>query len=455
MQYTENYSLRKPQAAETASYQDLNYNSDKIDGIMADNRQISLNMYVSGNTYNSGDIVGYENPSTHRIKAYKCNTDGTTGTWDSTKWDLTNLGTEIKLAVASGGDNANQNIADEYDPTESYVTDNYVIYNSLLYKCIGATTGAWDSTKWQSCVVTDEMGQGGTTVIANPSGTATDDLEKIQIGNDIYDIPSGGGGGNEQELTYAEYLALTDAQRLNGTNYFVTDINGDGSEFQPVIYSDAEREVGVWYDGKPLYQKTFYCNPKVSINSNSWGNIATISEVVNVIKAEAVNNDSGEYAYYSVAGACSSSKVLSVLNPRNNVNIQVEWVTFWYTKPTDTTGSGIWTPQGVPAHHYSTSEQVIGTWIDGSTLYEKTFTGSVTMPSNSWYDFTLDSGIDIVHVEDAKYIQSGGETVDMNWYRSSSIYSCYTVATNIISALQVGIANISGYRFVVQYTKSS
>ena len=425
MQYTDNYGLRKPQAAETASYQDLNYNSDKIDGIMADNRQISLSMYVSGNTYNSGDIVGYENPSTHRIKAYKCNADGTTGTWDGTKWDLTNLATEIKLAAASGGDNANQNIADEYDPTESYVADNYVIYNSLLYKCIGATTGAWDSTKWQSCVVTDEMGSGG------------------------------GGGGNEQELTYAQYLALTDAQRSNGTNYFVTDINGDGSEFQPVIYSDAEREVGVWYDGKPLYQKTFYCNPKVSINANSWGNIATISEVVNVIKTEAVNNESGEYAYYSVAGFCSSSKVLSVLNPRNNAIIQVEWVTFWYTKPTDAAGSGIWTPQGVPAHHYSTSEQVIGTWVDGSTLYEKTFTGSATMPSNSWYDFTLDSGIDIVHVEDAKYTQSGGGTVDMNWYRSASIYSCYTVATNIISALQVGIANISGYRFVVQYTKSS
>lgn len=29
------------------------------------------------------------------------------------------------------------------------------------------------------------------------------------------------------------------------------------------------------------------------------------------------------------------------------------------------------TKTGVPTHHYSTDEQVIGTWIDGSTLYEK------------------------------------------------------------------------------------
>ena len=28
---------------------------------------------------------------------------------------------------------------------------------------------------------------------------------------------------------------------------------------------------------------------------------------------------------------------------------------------------------GVPTHHYSTNEQVIGTWIDGKPLYEKTF----------------------------------------------------------------------------------
>lgn len=37
---------------------------------------------------------------------------------------------------------------------------------------------------------------GSTTVIANPTGIATETLEKIQIGNVIYSIPSGGGGGN-------------------------------------------------------------------------------------------------------------------------------------------------------------------------------------------------------------------------------------------------------------------
>jgi hypothetical protein len=36
-------------------------------------------------------------------------------------------------------------------------------------------------------------GGGGTNVVANPSGTATDTLNKLQVGNDIYSV--GGGSG--------------------------------------------------------------------------------------------------------------------------------------------------------------------------------------------------------------------------------------------------------------------
>lgn len=39
-------------------------------------------------------------------------------------------------------------------------------------------------------------GSGGTTVVANPEGTATETLNKLQVGNSIYSIPSGGGGAS-------------------------------------------------------------------------------------------------------------------------------------------------------------------------------------------------------------------------------------------------------------------
>ncbi|MBR1703169.1 MAG: hypothetical protein IJ716_14680, partial [Lachnospiraceae bacterium] len=44
-----------------------------------------------------------------------------------------------------------------------------------------------------------------------------------------------------------------------------------------------------------------------------------------------------------------------------------------YTKISDSPGSGTWTPSGVPAVHYSTEEQVVGTWMN-KPLYQRTFT---------------------------------------------------------------------------------
>ena len=45
-------------------------------------------------------------------------------------------------------------------------------------------------------VVHSEYGE-GSTAVANPEGEATDALEKIQIGDDVYSI-SGGGGGTDR-----------------------------------------------------------------------------------------------------------------------------------------------------------------------------------------------------------------------------------------------------------------
>lgn len=44
-------------------------------------------------------------------------------------------------------------------------------------------------------VVHEEYGE-GSTAVANPEGEATDALEKIQIGDDVYSISGGGGGEN-------------------------------------------------------------------------------------------------------------------------------------------------------------------------------------------------------------------------------------------------------------------
>ena len=59
--------------------------------------------------------------------------------------------------LGEGGDVANPNIADVYDPTQTYNTGDRRIYNDVLYVCNDDNvTGAWDSTKWDSATI-DEI----------------------------------------------------------------------------------------------------------------------------------------------------------------------------------------------------------------------------------------------------------------------------------------------------------
>lgn len=64
----------------------------------------------------------------------------------------------------------------------------------------------WDGTeeKWKN-----GNGGGGTTVIANPTGTPTDDLNSIQIGSDIYRIVGGGGGGGTAKALVMKTMTWT------------------------------------------------------------------------------------------------------------------------------------------------------------------------------------------------------------------------------------------------------
>ena len=80
---------------------------------------------------------------------------------------------------------------------------------------------------------------------------------------------TGGGGGdaNDTELTWDEYQELTEEEKNNGTNYYITDVNSDGMDgrFQPVMYSTKERVIGVWTNGKPLYERCLQAEESVVV----------------------------------------------------------------------------------------------------------------------------------------------------------------------------------------------
>ena len=193
---------------------------------------------------------------------------------------------------------------------------------------------------------------------------------------------------------------------FNGIDY----AGGSGNYFNPIIYSDVERKVGVWRDNKPLYQKTVHINalPSSATSQTYAHNIANIDKICN---------------YYGIGRASSGSSVLlnRVGMSGSNVNGAISYdlyvnktnitvsvgqdrsgieadVTIWYTKTTDIAGSGDYNTYGVPTVHYSTSEQVIGTWINGKPIYQRTwdFSGSPIMtPYAQWVDTGISASVNI------------------------------------------------------------
>jgi len=214
-----------------------------------------------------------------------------------------------------------------------------------------------------------------------------------------------------------------------GINYYIT------SE----CYSTEEREVGCWIDGRPLYCKAIHFTdgtPDKEISSNSWTAVGvTIANDVCIIKCFGTSDDGT--AQGSLL-AWNDSGTLKLQTPRNSTGYVVD-VILYYIKTSDTAGSGIWTPNGIPAVHYSTDEHIIGTWIDGSTLYEKT----LAIPSLSAGSNTINHGISnfgkMIYCEGT--INYDGDDLILP-YMQTQVTSGYV-------AYGIGISNFNSTRYFI------
>lgn len=417
--YTDNYQLTKPTMAETADIRTINGNMDTIDDILHAS-QISL--------------------------------------------------------------------ADAYDSTQTYNTDDVVMYEFLMYKCLeDNVTGTWDATKWERTVASSS-GASGTEVVPNPQGTPTADLNTIGIAGDIFNIAGSGGGGNvygafidtnrviqantifnsDTSYTATEDCAVVYSIAVNtGTNgqIFVDgkEINafysgngimqptdtlylkagqtvsfkptyssgtssytvygltfGTQNIFTPQIYSTEERCVGVWIDNKPLYAKTY----PITFSSNYVDITVDSTHEIKLLDGGVDSNNHDNFihlGYTSQSDLCGAYEYeLGKICFQNTyyASRPIGWLTTFYTKTTDTAGSGSYNTLGVPTHHYSTEEQVIGTWIDGKPLYEKTITGTVTINSRIegiFYYGTVDiSSLNIdtgFFIDEASYYMDGTNNI--------------------------------------------
>ena len=217
--------------------------------------------FSAAQTYEVGDFVIYQE------NLYKCITAiSTPAAWDSTKWMRALITNE--MGQGSGGDYANQNIADTYNITSTYAVGDYVIYAGLLYKCIAAveTPGPFNATYWEHCVVTDEMGSGGgggtsITKLWDAGFTPSPGVWlEYDFGEDLetYDaivilfVVSGWEGNNSDSVTvypkiqhlnttkYYHYIKGTDYGiqfwRVSGTTYGLGSIDGNYPPQYKAVY---------------------------------------------------------------------------------------------------------------------------------------------------------------------------------------------------------------------------
>lgn len=326
----------------------------------------------------------------------------------------------LEKRIDDGFDTVEVNMTGTVAPTASQGKDGDVYYQTetvggvtsvveMFIKILGAWLeveiggGGGGATVYVSTTQPDaSVGENGNLYAQYhlSDGLPVIDAFFVKIAGAWASISTGGGGSTYVELTQAQYDALTPAEKNNGTVYFITDTNGDGENFQPVIYSLEEREIGVWTDGKPLYERTHHIVPSSPIQpqTETTLNLPDMTDAdkyfyVDVIGGyKGTEQDVAHWTQFTFEGNRSDASAVCVR--QSTASSLVVWtgsnsgyfpqvstdnricefyITIRYTKTTDTAGSGTWTPQGVPAVHYSADEHIIGTWIDGSTLYEKTF----------------------------------------------------------------------------------
>lgn len=317
----------------------------------------------------------------------------------------------------------------------------------------------YDGTDWINANAGG--GSGGHTIL-NDSGTSLAQQPNLQF-KGAYSKNDSINSKTEvnviRSMTKAEFDLLSDAEKVGIIDVIDVTSNSE-NEFQPVIYSTDEREIGVWTDGKPLYQKSFSYN----VSSSTTYSINVTSCNIDVFVSYELSGAGNTYYY---GGGDYIRAYIADVNPVTTLIVTggssypkaIGYITIRYTKTTDTAGSGQWTPQGVPAVHYSTDEHIIGTWVDESTLYEKTW--NVTAPSSTTSTRVVDlSGMNInkiifqdafISVSDNITPHGGGSFVI--WYRTPNNA---TTPNNCIMCTVSNSTYCSGDMSVtLRYTKSS
>ena len=136
------------------------------------------------------------------------------------------LETDSKTALGAINEAAmDKNLADPYSNQATYAVGDFVIYRTVLYKCVTAVSVAedFDSTKWTQAKVSDMTGGDASSKMdkANPSGTGTFSLNrKANTAVGDYSVTEGYNGTASGNYSHAEgALATASGQYSHAQGY--------------------------------------------------------------------------------------------------------------------------------------------------------------------------------------------------------------------------------------------
>lgn len=265
--YTENYDLVKPTMAETADIRTINGNMDTVDAIMHDTQVSMADAFDSTKSYAIREKCMYE------FKLYQC-IHPHTGPWDAEDFERVNAAdtggnyVEITPTYQSGLKIADTNIDGDLDEIDVPYFGGATAQENGTGGAVPAPTSS-DVGKFLSSNGGWEIpsgGGGGTTVVPNPVGEPTDELETVRIGDTIFSIPgSGGGAGGSVTNLYTgtqreQTVSLSD--NLNNYDAVIISFSGSANNDtyrKDVIYNAKTLSIGdnigcsddisyLWYD---------------------------------------------------------------------------------------------------------------------------------------------------------------------------------------------------------------
>lgn len=271
-----------------------------------------------------------------------------------------------------------------------------------------------------------------------------------------------------QTIDYEDFEELPQSEKDNGTAYFVPDVNIEsgimvfGNRFDKAnIYTADERMVGSWM-GKPLYQRTVDCGAGPNATTKSVPcSINNLDKIVD-IKGIICSISTSDIWFKQVGNADSSPLYINIdynngnirLNSGNNYSNGNVCVTLQYTKTSDgivSVGTG---------NDYSTDEQIIGTWIDGKKLYQKTIADTVTVDNNdSRHAITLKDltalNIDTVVNLLGTWSDSGMSVKQICCGDDYVFTPRYFMTSKTLQAIVINLKNeVIPYNITLQYTKT-